>query len=285
MATNDKEFGEYKVTGWNDVTLADLDGLPTIPSNATLTDVEVTCGIHRDGGVTASDAKTWFRLNGSTASSDELKKNENVGHGTTPYKFSIMSHITNNNGVLSYSSGATFIRIVVAHRKNIITGAATWTLNAGAKITAYYTEHSHSYTATVTKDATCTTAGETTYTCSCGEGSYTDTTIPAALGHNYKEEIIPPTVSSHGYTRYTCTRCGDTYETDIAYPVRIGKQSVVGVYIVPTARNIAYVVADDVVSVEAGSKTIDGWSFTVLNSIPENGYLLEKLYINNDRIY
>ena len=43
-------------------------------------------------------------------------------------------------------------------------------------------EHTHSYTGVVTKAATCTEAGEKTYTCSCGE-SYTEA-IPAA-GHSY----------------------------------------------------------------------------------------------------
>lgn len=46
--------------------------------------------------------------------------------------------------------------------------------------------HIHSYTATLTPPATCTTAGQRTYICTCGD-SYTET-IPA-LGHHYVDGI------------------------------------------------------------------------------------------------
>ncbi len=90
--------------------------------------------------------------------------------------------------------------------------------------------HTHDYTAVVTAP-TCTSAGYTTYTCSCGSSykdSYTD-----ALGHNYKngkctrcgaEEsggethahdytavVTAPTCTSAGYTTYTCS-CGSSYK-------------------------------------------------------------------------
>ncbi|MBQ6890959.1 MAG: hypothetical protein IJN53_08100, partial [Oscillospiraceae bacterium] len=45
-------------------------------------------------------------------------------------------------------------------------------------------EHTHSYTASVTTAATCTTSGTRTYTCSCG-ASYTENI--AATGHSYSE--------------------------------------------------------------------------------------------------
>ena len=48
------------------------------------------------------------------------------------------------------------------------------------KITAFFNPHTHSYTPSVTTKATCTTAGKTTWKCSCG-ASYT-TPIPAT-GH------------------------------------------------------------------------------------------------------
>ena len=53
------------------------------------------------------------------------------------------------------------------------------------------TTHTHSYTASVTKAATCTTTGVKTFTCSCGT-SYT--------------EVIPTT--QHNYSNGTCTMCG-----------------------------------------------------------------------------
>lgn len=44
--------------------------------------------------------------------------------------------------------------------------------------------HTHSYTSKVTAEATCTSNGTITYTCSCGH-SYTEST--SALGHNYQD--------------------------------------------------------------------------------------------------
>ena len=73
--------------------------------------------------------------------------------------------------------------------------------------------HEHVYTSTVTKEATCTEAGVTTYSCSCGD-SYTES-IPA-LGHNYTSQVtLQPTTVSEGILTYTCTRCGDQYTASI----------------------------------------------------------------------
>ena len=55
-------------------------------------------------------------------------------------------------------------------------------------------------------DASC----EAPKTCSrCG------LTEGAALGHNYQPEVTAPTCTEEGYTTHTCTRCGDSYVTDI----------------------------------------------------------------------
>lgn len=54
-------------------------------------------------------------------------------------------------------------------------------------------------------DASC----EAPKTCSrCG------LTEGAALGHNYQAEVTAPTCIEEGYTTHTCTRCGDSFETD-----------------------------------------------------------------------
>ena len=73
------------------------------------------------------------------------------------------------------------------------------------------TEHTHSYTAAVTKEATCTENGQKTYTCACGD-SYEET-VPA-LGHAYTQTEVAPTCTEDGYTEYTCSRCGDRYTKD-----------------------------------------------------------------------
>ncbi len=67
--------------------------------------------------------------------------------------------------------------------------------------------HSHSYTATVTKAATCTEAGVKTYTCSCGH-SYTEAI--AATGHNYSSEWtidVEATTTTEGSKSRHCTVC------------------------------------------------------------------------------
>lgn len=65
-------------------------------------------------------------------------------------------------------------------------------------------EHTHSYTSEVTTEATCTTDGVRTYTCSCG-ASYTEAI--EATGHTYVDGI--------------CTVCGavDPYNDGIDYSV------------------------------------------------------------------
>ncbi len=89
------------------------------------------------------------------------------------------------------------------------------------------TSHIHNYVGTVTKEPTCTEAGEKTYTCDCGD-SYTEAIDPK--GHNYKDgectdcgdkdpdhvhsyvESITkePTCTEEGEKTYTCG-CGDSY--------------------------------------------------------------------------
>ena len=39
-----------------------------------------------------------------------------------------------------------------------------------------------------------------------------DTVSTPALGHDYTSVVIPPTTTEAGYTRYTCRRCGSSYD-------------------------------------------------------------------------
>ena len=72
--------------------------------------------------------------------------------------------------------------------------------------------HTHSYTSKVTTEATCTSNGTITYTCSCGH-SYTEST--SALGHNYQdheETIHHPGESRHIQVCYDCGFSGSSSE-------------------------------------------------------------------------
>ena len=103
----------------------------------------------------------------------------------------------------------------------------------GAKDPGATPPHTHDYKSVVTKP-TCTQAGYTTYTCSCGDSYKSD--YKDALGHDYKNGtctrcgakdpgvtpphthdyksvVTKPTCTQAGYTTYTCS-CGDSYKSD-----------------------------------------------------------------------
>ncbi|MBQ7500007.1 MAG: leucine-rich repeat protein, partial [Clostridia bacterium] len=81
-----------------------------------------------------------------------------------------------------------------------------------AQIHFDFVPHVHKYTSTVT-DPTCTEKGYITYTCTdCGD-SYDSDDVPA-LGHDCTSEATEPTCTENGYTTYTCKRCGYSYTDD-----------------------------------------------------------------------
>lgn len=85
------------------------------------------------------------------------------------------------------------------------------------------TPHTHKYTETVTRQATCSTAGERKLTCECGE-SKTET-VPATGNHNWEpvyQTINHPSVghveqvqvgTSEGSTEYACGVCDARFDT------------------------------------------------------------------------
>ena len=75
-----------------------------------------------------------------------------------------------------------------------------------------YIPPTHNYTTVVT-EPTCTEGGYTTYTCSdCGDTYNADYT--SALGHNYSATVTAPTCTTGGYTTHICSRCRDTYTSN-----------------------------------------------------------------------
>lgn len=71
-----------------------------------------------------------------------------------------------------------------------------------------YTKGEHSFTSYPTTPASCTSAGVNTLTCTCG---YSKTESVAAYGHSYTTTVVKPTCTEKGYTKHTCSRCGNTY--------------------------------------------------------------------------
>ena len=106
----------------------------------------------------------------------------------------------------------------------------------GAKDPGATPPHTHDYKAVVTKP-TCTQAGYTTYTCSCGDSYKSDykdalghdykngactrcgAKDPSAHTHDYKAVVIKPTCTERGYTTYTCSVCGDSYKGSYVDPL------------------------------------------------------------------
>lgn len=72
----------------------------------------------------------------------------------------------------------------------------------------------------------------------------------------------------------------------IPVPIIVNEeQRVTGVYIVPDSQTIVYVISGEVPAVVANGVTVDDLSFEVSNSVPDNSYPIEKLYINETRVY
>lgn len=72
--------------------------------------------------------------------------------------------------------------------------------------------HEHSYISNITKTATCSTYGETTYTCDCGN-SYTSQIQKAE--HKYCAVVVSPKCTENGYTFYDCKYCDAAYHDSI----------------------------------------------------------------------
>ena len=88
-----------------------------------------------------------------------------------------------------------------------------WTGNFKYDEDSTTTTHKHTWNSgKITKQATCTSTGIKTYTCTSCKATKTST-IPA-LGHNYNKTVIKPTCTQSGYTKYVCARCNDTYKSD-----------------------------------------------------------------------
>ena len=103
-------------------------------------------------------------------------------------------------------------------------------------------DEDHTYTVVITKlghdeekheakDPTCTEIGWDAYV-TCSRCDYTTYAEKPAAGHSYEKAVTDPTCTEDGYTTYTCTKCGDTYDSD--YVDALGHNEVVDEAVVPT---------------------------------------------------
>lgn len=68
----------------------------------------------------------------------------------------------------------------------------------------------------------------------------------------------------------------------IAIPIKANLEQITGCYLVPDTNTIVYIINGTVPTVKIGRESVDGWSFLVSNSVPENGYPLKKLFITEN---
>ena len=125
-------------------------------------------------------------------------------------------------GGSDYSTNGSQIMLNESWLKTLSNGnyTLTYTFSDGSSDTFALTvknvksSHTHSYTAKVTKEATCTTEGERIYTCTCGD-RYTET-IPAT-GHSESAWIIDKaaTAIENGSKHTECTTCGKVIKTEV----------------------------------------------------------------------
>ena len=91
--------------------------------------------------------------------------------------------------------------------------------------------HLHDYAETIITSATCLKDGLASYKCT-GCGRELENVVLSALGHNYVSERIEATDELEEHTRFTCSRCNDSYIVlDPATPVE-GLQAFAGTYTV-----------------------------------------------------
>ena len=135
----------------------------------------------------------------------------------TTYEFKLMvegAWLGASATITSATTNATEFKTSVEANAKITTvcaGEYKVAVDANNKITVIYPEHTYGSVVTA---PTCTEAGYTTYTCSCGH-SYNEAGV-AKLGHDFSVEVetVAPTFGADGYTTYKCSRCDATENRD-----------------------------------------------------------------------
>ena len=147
-----------------------------------------------------------------TESGEEIKakptdKQEKNADGSVTYTTEDGQKVTINE-----STGSTTVTSEVKVPTSSETAPSSETPSGNSDSTEASTEHRHSYTATVTKQPTCTEAGEKTYTCSCGH-QYKD--VISKTGHTAGSWEVKEnaTCKKEGTEVKKCTSCGKEMET------------------------------------------------------------------------
>ena len=163
--------------------------------------------------VTVSDTATDTTVKANSGST--ISKVDNAAEGTTVSGSGKVENVTTSGDNTTVSTPGTKVEAdkgttgTTAGNKDVAGGSSTTTPSGSTSSgsSGGGSSHSHSYTATVTKAATCVEAGIMTYTCSCG-ASYTEA-IPATGVHTYAYAD-----NSNGTHTGTCSVCGTKVENE-----------------------------------------------------------------------
>lgn len=147
-----------------------------------------------------------------TESGEKIKvkptdKQEKNADGSITYTTEDGKKVTVNE-----STGSTTVTSEIEVPTSSETASSSETSSGSSGSTETPTKHNHSYTATVTKQPTCTETGEKTYTCSCGH-QYTD--VISKTGHTSSDWITTKeaTETAEGTKVKKCTVCDTVLET------------------------------------------------------------------------
>lgn len=154
----------------------------------------------------ADDSQLWFNINAGYYTIVRVS-GSNTGGG---------SHFVLLDNALSKETGTLYCYDSFSDRGSVQPQLLSrYSIHNGGHVYMGNNTHTHSYSSSVTKSPTCTATGTRTYKCSCG-ASYTEA-IPVK-GHNYKNQVIAPTLTEKGYTLHTCSACGNSYKDAYVNP-------------------------------------------------------------------
>ncbi len=241
------------------ITIGTLDGNVT---QVTADEGDYVLGIV--SAYATETGSTWYWSEGDVAvdSSTTVTANmhvyEKAAAATTTYTITIGT-LDGNVTQVTADEGDTVLDIVSAYATE--TGS-TWYWSEGdvavdssttvsAAMHIYEVAHVHTYDeGTVTTEATCTTDGVMTYTCTVCGATYTETI--EATGHTYGE---PTFTWSDDYSTatatYTCSVCGDTQTVDATV----------------TSVSTAATTTEDGSIVYTASITVDGVEYTATKTV------------------
>lgn len=203
-------------------------------STLTYTDKKLTCGktyYYKVKAINGKKSKTSKvkkvkvapvkvkTISAASSKCGEITVTYGKSSGASGYQLSCSPTANGKFTVLNTSNQTSF-----THSLNMGT-AAYYKVRAyktvkGKKVYSSYskvvsaTALSHSYGAPVTLvNATCTSGGSQSYTCTyCG---YSYTQVTPAVPHSYVQNVVAPTCGADGYTLNVCLSCKDTFKSNI----------------------------------------------------------------------